>query len=98
MHKFGEEGIVKMMYIHYCGHCHRVHMLNGHKPKCPKCASELIELRISYREYVSMNHPQRESLLNDLKSEEKCKELSTVYHMHKYCKWYRDANGQAPEA
>ena len=36
-----------MMYIHYCRHCKRIHMLNGHKKYCPACRGHLNELKIS---------------------------------------------------
>ena len=47
-----------MMYMHYCQHCHRVHMLNGHKQFCPKCHQRITELKLSYLDYVSMDATQ----------------------------------------
>ena len=43
-----------MMYIHYCRHCKRIHMLNGHKKYCPACRGHLNELKISYLKYVNL--------------------------------------------
>lgn len=37
-----------MMYIHYCTHCDRIHMLNGHKTSCPACGQPLKELSVSF--------------------------------------------------
>lgn len=49
-----------MMYVHYCKACHWVHLLNGHKQKCPRCNTTLMELSIPYRDYVAMNITERE--------------------------------------
>ena len=44
-----------MIYIHFCKTCNHIHMLNGHKTSCPKCSHSLVELQITYREYISMD-------------------------------------------
>lgn len=51
-----------MMYLHYCKHCKRIHILNGHKPYCPRCCGKLQELRISYLKYVNMEKSERDAL------------------------------------
>lgn len=79
-----------MMYMHYCKRCHRIHMLNGHKMSCPKCSDSLTELRIPYMTYVEMDVEEREAFKALCQDTEKLRELSTVYRMYKYSKWYKD--------
>lgn len=79
-----------MMYMHYCKRCHRVHMLNGHKMNCPKCADSLTELRIPYMTYVEMDADEREAFKDLCRSEDNLRELSTTYRMYKYSKWYKE--------
>ncbi len=78
-----------MMYMHYCKHCHHIHMLNGHKMNCPKCSDSLTELRIPYMTYVDMDLSEREMFKELCKDDFKLKELSTTYRMYKYSKWYK---------
>lgn len=79
-----------MMYMHYCKRCHRIHMLNGHKMSCPKCSDSLTELRIPYMTYVEMDIEERKAFKALCQNEDKLRELSTVYRMYKYSKWYKD--------
>ncbi len=58
-----------MMYIHYCQSCHRIHMLNGHKIICPTCEQALIELKITYMEYIEMDMYARNLLSEKLKQQ-----------------------------
>lgn len=51
-----------MMYIHYCKHCDRIHMLSGHKFNCPACADTLTELPLSFLEYENMDEAARRKL------------------------------------
>ena len=51
-----------MMYIHYCRHCQRIHILNGHKYYCPRCKGHLVELKISYMKYVNLDRDERQAL------------------------------------
>ncbi|MBR2037150.1 MAG: hypothetical protein IKK03_02990 [Lachnospiraceae bacterium] len=57
-----------MMYIHYCQACHRIHILNGHKSICPTCERRLMELKISYMEYIELGLEERNQLKNKLKN------------------------------
>ena len=82
-----------MMYMHYCKPCNRVHMLNGHKMKCPKCGGSITELRIPYMEYVSMDMDERNAFKMKCADEAQLKELSTTYRMYKYSKWYKELHG-----
>lgn len=79
-----------MMYMHYCKHCHRIHMLNGHKINCPKCAQSLVELRTPYMTYVNMDMEERNAYKELCRDEDKLRELTTTYRMYKYSKWYRE--------
>ncbi len=83
-----------MMYMHYCKQCHRVHMLNGHKMACPKCGETIIELKIPYMEYVSMDMEERNVFKERCANAEEMKELSTTYRMYKYSKWYKELQSQ----
>ena len=56
----------KMMYIHYCGNCRRIHILNGHRTFCPTCDLTLSELDISYMEYIELDREERSLLLTNL--------------------------------
>lgn len=51
-----------MMYIHYCKHCDRIHMLSGHKSDCPACGKAIAELPVSFLEYQSMDEAARQLL------------------------------------
>lgn len=79
-----------MMYIHYCQQCNRIHMLNGHKVFCPRCNSELAELRIPYLDYVNLDKPARQALTNRCSDPRQLQHLKTTYRMFKYSKWYHD--------
>ncbi|MCI9064533.1 MAG: hypothetical protein HFI53_01520 [Lachnospiraceae bacterium] len=83
-----------MMYMHYCQHCHRVHMLNGHKQFCPKCHQRITELKLSYLDYVSMDATQRTTLCGCCADDEQLQRLSTTYRMYKYSKWYKEMQRQ----
>lgn len=77
--KFQEEkpriftGKVKkhMLYIHYCKKCDHVHMLNGHKKKCPKCSLPLKELPISFIQFTNLSEDERFFYITRLKTEGK---------------------------
>ena len=79
-----------MMYLHFCKNCNRIHILNGHKQACPKCSLPLIELRMPYLDYASMNLEERQQLLDLCNDESSLHKISTTYRMYKYCKWYRN--------
>ena len=49
-----------MMYIHYCTHCDRIHMLNGHKTSCAACGQPLKELSVSFLEFTNMDAQERD--------------------------------------
>ena len=55
-----------MMYNHYCRHCKRIHMLNGHKKYCPACRGHLNELKISYLKYVNLAPADRRAFRDRL--------------------------------
>ena len=83
-----------MMYMHYCKHCNRIHMLNGHKFDCPNCCGPLVELSISYLEYANMDMDQRAAFKDRCNDQEQLKHLSTTYRLYKYSKWYKEMNGK----
>lgn len=87
-----------MMYMHYCKRCQRVHILNGHKMKCPRCDSSLTELQISYMDYINMSIPERTAYESRLINPDELSRLSTTYRMYKYSKWYKDMMKQTPAA
>ena len=84
----------RMMYIHYCKHCNRIFMLNGHKMICPKCTDPLTELQISYLDYVDLDMEQRQAFKETCADDEKLKQLTTTYRMYKYSKWYKKLQSQ----
>ena len=79
-----------MMYIHFCNHCSRFHILNGHKQICPACGKPLTEMRRPYMDFVNMSPNERENLAAQCKNESTLEKLSTTYRMYKYSKWYRN--------
>ncbi len=79
-----------MMYLHYCKHCQRIHMLNGHKMFCPKCDSKLTELRISYLDFVEMDRKEREYLRRNCQNDAILATMTNNYRMYKYSKWYKE--------
>lgn len=52
-----------MLYIHYCPTCNNTHILNGHKKNCPCCNRNLIELPISFMEYTTLSHTERQNFI-----------------------------------
>lgn len=82
-----------MMYMHYCPHCKRMFMLNGHHLRCPKCSDSVSELKISYIDYVKLDMDER--IKFKIECDKGLKLLSTTYRMHKYSKWYRDMHKDA---
>lgn len=78
-----------MMYVHFCKPCSRIHILNGHKQRCPRCSGTLTELKLSYLDYTSLNIEERARFLEKLKNPEQLKEYATIYRMYKYSKWYK---------
>lgn len=81
-----------MMYIHYCSSCQRLHILNGHKIKCPGCENKLTELTLPYLTYVDMSYADRAALQEKLGTADGIKELSATYRMQKYSKWFKEQN------
>lgn len=78
-----------MMYIHFCKHCTRIHILNGHKTECPRCSEKLTELKVSYMEYINLDLTQRDLLIEKCKDENQLSQISTIYRMYKYSKAYK---------
>ena len=78
-----------MMYLHFCKNCNRIYMLNGHKQSCPKCQLPLTELQMSYLDYTALSSTERCLFLEQCQKEDTLKELSTIYRMYKYSKWYK---------
>lgn len=60
-----------MLYIHYCKKCDHVHMLNGHKKKCPKCGLTLKELPIYFIQFTNLSEDERFFYITRLKTEGK---------------------------
>ena len=60
-----------MMYIHYCAHCDRIHMLSGHKTDCPACGEALTELSVSFLEYQNMDVTARFLILQRCRTKSK---------------------------
>lgn len=82
-----------MMYIHFCKACNRMHILNGHKITCPACNNSLIEMKITYLDYIHLTPLERDNLLEECQDEATLKSLSTTYRMYKYSKWYKKQVG-----
>ena len=80
-----------MMYLHFCKNCNHIYMLNGHKQSCPKCQLPLTELQMSYLDYTGLNSQERRLFLEQCQNEDTLKELSTIYRMYKYNKWYKSS-------
>ena len=49
-----------MIYIHYCHHCSRFHMLNGHKSECPICGQNTVEAPIAFTDFAKLSEKERE--------------------------------------
>jgi len=79
-----------MMYMHYCPHCKRMYMLNGHHLSCPRCSLSISELKISFIDYVKLDIEERIQFKISCDSEYHLNTLRTTYRMHKYSKWYRE--------
>lgn len=83
--------VFHMMYMHFCKHCNRIHILNGHKTDCPTCNASLVELAISLQEFSNMNAGERAAYQSRCNDERQLTELSCVYRMGKYGKRGRKA-------
>lgn len=79
-----------MMYLHFCKKCNKIHLLNGHKNFCPRCGDWLIELEMSYMDYIALNRTERQLFLELCNNKRCINELGITYRMHRYCKWYRN--------
>lgn len=49
-----------MIYIHYCDHCSKFHMLNGHKIVCPICGHNTVEAKIAFTDFAKLSEEERE--------------------------------------
>ena len=49
-----------MIYIHYCNHCSKFHMLNGHKSICPICGESMAEAQIAFTDFAKLSEKERE--------------------------------------
>ena len=49
-----------MIYIHYCNHCSKFHMLNGHKSTCPICGHNMAEAKIAFIDFTKLTEKERE--------------------------------------
>ena len=74
-----------MMYIHYCRHCKRIHMLNGHKKYCPACRGHLNELKISYLNLAPADRRAFRDRLGDPAELAAC--TADVRRSYDYAKW-----------
>lgn len=73
-----------MLYIHYCSHCRRIHILSGHRTACPACDTILAELKVPYTTYITWGPNERASFLTRCHDPACLDKLSTIYTMHKY--------------
>ena len=80
-----------MMYIHYCKHRRRIHILNGHKAYCPACCARLAELNISYLKYVNLSREDRRALKERCADEKGLRELSAEYPPRNKTRWISPA-------
>lgn len=77
-----------MMYIHYCRHCQRIHILNGHKNYCPRCCGHLNELKMSYLKYVNLDRQERARLRLRCSDPKELAALTVSNNKtHEYAKW-----------
>lgn len=83
-----------MLYIHYCENCDYIHMLSGHRLQCPSCNKELLELQISYTEYMAMDAKKREEVQLQCKNPKEREKLSHPYRKHKFSKWYKEGGNR----
>ncbi len=68
-----------MLYLHFCFHCNRLHLLSGHRTYCPACDTVLQELSVSYEQYIRMNALQRKNLL------QQCSDSYQLNKSHSIC-------------
>lgn len=84
-----------MMYIHYCRHCQRIHILNGHKNYCPRCCGHLAELKISYLKYVNLSKEDRQQLRRRLGDPKELAALTaSPYKTYSYAKWLQPSGSK----
>ncbi len=52
-----------MLYVHYCITCDKIHILNGHKKRCPACGKKLHELKLTFLQYSALDDTDRQTML-----------------------------------
>ena len=43
--------------------CDKIHILNGHKKRCPACGKKLHELKLTFLQYSALDDASRQMLL-----------------------------------
>lgn len=68
-----------MLYLHFCAPCERIHILSGHRFKCPACDSNITELSVTYEKYIKLSRAQRESLLMQCSDPSSLNAICNIY-------------------
>jgi hypothetical protein len=77
-----------MIHLHYCSSCKQIFLLCGHQQACIKCSDTLIELRLSYSNYIDFSPVERQELLHHLLDDEYLKTMKQPYRFAKRTKRY----------
>ena len=78
-----------MMYLHFCSNCKQTFILNGHQQECIKCGGHIIELKLSYQNYINYSPEQRRKLIEDLENPEELARQKRNYRFSKHTKRYQ---------
>ncbi|HOO27416.1 MAG TPA: hypothetical protein PLU43_03045 [Lachnospiraceae bacterium] len=79
-----------MMYLHFCTDCRQTYILSGHQQECVKCGGTLVELKLSYQDYVDYSPAQRRQLILELEDPEELARQKRHYRFSKQTKRYKE--------
>ncbi len=87
-----------MIHLHYCGSCKRIYLLCGHHQACQKCTDTLVELKLTYSQYIDFAPEQRQELLQHLSDDSFLKSMTQPYRFAKRTKRYNLWNEKRPKS
>ncbi len=68
-----------MLYLHFCHPCERIHILSGHRLRCPACDGKLTELSVTYESYIRLSRNERLELQRQCGDPTALQKMQTLY-------------------
>ena len=79
-----------MMYLHYCRNCKQIFLLCNHQQECLKCGENILEIKLSFNNYVNSSPEEREQILQSLSDESTLAAMRRTYRFSKRTKRYQN--------